>query len=449
MSTFEKQQIISIQNFRTMKSLGIKLLSFSLFLIASITFFSCEEDTTGTTCETIICDAGFTCVNGICVVDNSTDEYRLTGNISTNKTLDAANVWTLEGRVIVEPGVTLTIEPGTVIKGKLGVGAAASSLIIAKGATINAVGTPSNPIVFTSEGDNITSGSQVGTSLNYETQNGLWGGLIILGDAPISPESGNTAQIEGIPADVTAGNYGGNNPMDNSGRLAYVSIRFGGAEIGAGNEINGLTLGGVGSETEIHHIEVVSNFDDGIEFFGGTVNVSDAIVVNQGDDAFDVDQAWSGTLDNYINIAGPESDFSLEIDGPEGSENATGAFNMMNGTLKGGAGSMVIFKKDAQGNVGNTYFLNYEAGSTVSIDDPETYAKFDNGTLTLGGLQFDEAMGMALSDIAADDSGSGTTDYVTYFQANCSVVPSNTVGANTNEFTTWSLASKEGLLSGL
>jgi hypothetical protein len=432
-----------------MKSFGIKLLSFSILLIASMTFFSCEEDTTGTTCETITCDAGFTCVNGICVIETIVDEYKLTGSITTDKTLDAGNVWTLEGRVIVESGATLTIEPGTVIKGKLGVGAAASSLVIAKGATINAIGTASNPIVFTSEGDNITAGNQVGTSLNYETQNGLWGGLIILGDAPISPESGTTAQIEGIPADVASGNYGGNNPTDNSGTVAYISIRFGGAEIGAGNEINGLTLGGVGSGTTIHHIEVVSNFDDGIEFFGGTVNVSDAIVVNQGDDAFDVDQAWSGTLDNYINIAGSESDFSLEIDGPEGSENATGTFNMMNGTLKGGAGSMAIFKKDAQGNVGNTYFLNYETGSTVSIDDASTYDKFDSGLLTVGGLQFDEAMGMVLSDIALDDSGSGTTDYVTYMQANCSVVTSPTVGANANEFTSWSLASKEGLLSGL
>ncbi len=423
---------------------------FSFFLATTLlTLNSCKEDTTGTTCETIVCDAGFTCMDGVCVVDNSIDEYKLTGSITENKTLDAANVWTLAGRVIVEPGVTLTIEPGTVIKGELGVGAAASSLIVARGATINAAGTASNPIVFTSAGDNISNGSQVGTSLNYESQNGLWGGLIILGDAPISPESGATAQIEGIPADVTAGNYGGNNPTDNSGVLTYVSIRFGGAEIGSGNEINGLTLGGVGSGTTIHHVEVISNFDDGIEFFGGTVNVSDAIVVNQGDDAFDIDQAWSGTLMNFINIAGPESDFSLEIDGPEGSENADGKYELMNGTLKGGAGSMVVFKKSAQGNISNTYFLNYNSGSSLLLDDAETYDKLINGDLTFGGLQFADAMGMTLAEIAEDDSNSGTSEYATYVENNCSVVTTPTVGAIVSEFSSWSMADKEGLLFGL
>lgn len=433
-----------------MKSCKINLLSFAL-LVATLTFFSCKEDPIET-CDTITCDPGFTCENGMCIVDTSTDTYRLTGNITEDKTLDAGNCWILDGRIIVEPGVTLTIAPGACIKGETGEGALASSLIIAKGATINAAGTAANPIVFTSIGDNITSGNQIGTSLDYNTQNGLWGGVIILGDAPISPESGTTAQIEGIPADITAGNYGGTNATDNSGVFTYVSIRFGGTNIGAGNEINGLTLGGVGSGTTIHHVEVVANFDDGIEFFGGTVNVSDAVVVNQGDDAFDVDQAWSGTLNNFINIAGNESDFSLEIDGPEGSENAGGKFNMINGTLKGGAGSMAIFKKDAQGNVGNTYFLNYVEGSTVAIDDNSTYDHFDNGTLTMTGLQFDAAMGMEIEDIAADDSESGTTDFVEYFAAaanNNTVVTNPTIGADTNAFSTWSLAAKEGLLTGL
>ena len=97
--------------------------------------------------------------------------------------------------------------------------------------------------------------------------------------------------------------------------------------IGAGNELNGLTLGGVGSHTTIDKIEVVGNLDDGIEFFGGTVDASNLLVWAQGDDAFDIDQAYSGTISNIAYISGLDSDHGMEIDGPEGASNATGKFN--------------------------------------------------------------------------------------------------------------------------
>ena len=94
------------------------------------------------------------------------------------------------------------------------------------------------------------------------------------------PFAGNVTefQIEGIPASDANGLYGGNDATDNSGTITYVSIRHGGGEIGEGNEINGLTLAGVGSATTINNIEVVANVDDGIEFFGGTVNASNLLV---------------------------------------------------------------------------------------------------------------------------------------------------------------------------
>jgi len=133
----------------------------------------------------------------------------------------------------------------------------------------------------------------------------LWGGILILGNAKGSFAGGVTeVQIEGIPASDTNGLYGGSNDADNSGVLKYISIRHGGANIGEGNEINGLTLGGVGSGTVIENIEVVANQDDGIEWFGGTVSVKNALVWNSGDDAVDTDQAWAGTLDNFIVICG-------------------------------------------------------------------------------------------------------------------------------------------------
>ena len=209
-----------------------------------------------------------------CSYEYITDNTVKHGHITSDETWTADNIYELNGKVVVDNGVTLTIEQGTIIKGKTGNGALASALIIAKGGKINAVGTPSSPIIFTSTLDNIEKGQLTGSNLD-ENDGGMWGGVIILGNAPISAGNGNTSsQIEGIPATDIFGAYGGSDELDNSGVFSYVSIRHGGALIGAGNEINGLTLGGVGSLTTISNIEIISSLDDGIEFFGGTVNIS-------------------------------------------------------------------------------------------------------------------------------------------------------------------------------
>jgi hypothetical protein len=220
-------------------------------------------------------------------------EERITGirvvqNIHGTVTWTSDNVYVISGRISVEPGSTLIIEPGTIIKGESGTGANASSLLVSRNATIIAEGTPDLPIIFTSVADEITP-DQVRNGI-FESPNlgsdvnGLWGGVIILGNAPISASS-DVAQIEGIPTSDQNGLYGGSNPDDNSGILKYVSIRHGGTNIGSGNEINGLTLGGVGRGTIIDNIEIVANQDDGIEFFGGTVDATNIVVWNVGDDA--------------------------------------------------------------------------------------------------------------------------------------------------------------------
>src|SRR5690606_2619387 len=129
------------------------------------------------------------------------------------------------------------------------------------------------------------------------------------------------------------GLYGGTNAADNSGVIKYVSIRHGGANIGEGNEINGLTLGGVGSGTVVEYVEVIANQDDGVEFFGGSVNASNIVVWNAGDDAIDTDQAWSGTLNNFAIICGGDTDHALEVDGPEGTLLA--GHTVQNGTISG------------------------------------------------------------------------------------------------------------------
>jgi len=282
-------------------------------------------------------------------------------NITANETWYADTVYQLGGRITVTSGATLTIEPGTVIKGEAGTGANATALLVARGAKLMAEGTASMPIIFTTVADEITheqlmTGDFKSPNLDA-TVNGLWGGVIVLGNAKISASnaSGDVSevQIEGIPTSDANGLYGGSDDADNSGVIKYVSIRHGGANIGSGNEINGLTLGGVGSGTTIENVEVVSNQDDGIEWFGGTVSVTNVVVWNAGDDAIDTDQSWGGTLDNFVVIT--PSDRPFELDGPEGTYEAS--HTIKNGNVQ--ASSADITSGD---------LINTDANSLVSLE---------------------------------------------------------------------------------
>ena len=250
----------------------------------------------------------------------------ISSNITSNTTWYADTVYQLGGRITVTSGATLTIQPGTVIKGEAGTGSNATALLVARGGKLMAEGTASLPIIFTSVADEITpemvaAGNFASPNLD-PTVNGLWGGVLILGNAKISPKPGTAGellevQIEGIPTSDANGLYGGNDDADNSGVLKYVSIRHGGTNIGSGNEINGLTLGGVGNGTVIENIEIVANQDDGIEYFGGTITTKNVISWNCGDDALDTDQSFGGTIDNFVVIT--PADHAFELDGPEGN----------------------------------------------------------------------------------------------------------------------------------
>lgn len=340
------------------------------------------------------------------------------GLIVENQTWTADRIYELDGRVIVAEGVTLTIEPGTIIKGQNQTGANASALMIARGAMINAVGTPQKPIIFTSILDNIELGQTSGSNLS-ESDKGKWGGLVILGKAPISFSGATEAQIEGVPADESLGLYGGNVSNDNSGKIQFVSIRHGGSEISGGSEINGLTLGGVGSGTIVSDIEIFANLDDGIELFGGTVNVSNILISHQGDDGVDIDQAYSGTVDGFMVVHAGDTDKGLEIDGPEGSENAGGKFTLKNGTLigAGNVGNPADFKSKAQGTVQNVIFRGYAAGQRIliasSYDDAcastsNAYKNLVDGNLLFTGVNYagytvDVYAASGTCDTTADD----------------------------------------------
>ena len=332
------------------------------------------------------------------VTETNTDEVdpfadsTLEGNITENKTLDASKIWLIKGRVSVIDGTTLTIPAGTIIKAASGTGADASTLIVARGGKMIANGTADNPIIMTAAADNIEVGGtypESGPALNVDTR-GLWGGLLILGRAPCSFKSDVTElQIEGIPTSDTNGLYGGSVADDNSGSFQYISIRHGGAEIGEGNEINGLTLGGVGSGTTINQIEVVGNVDDGIEFFGGTVKATNLLVWGQGDDAIDVDQGYAGTIDGALVVLTAASDHGFEIDGPEGS--APGRFTLKNATVIGATddcdaegvdGEMADFRKGATGDILNILFKDFAGGKDVELDASADASTYTAGTLT-------------------------------------------------------------------
>ncbi len=372
-------------------------------------------------------------------------------NITSDVTWSGDSIYVLAGRIVVESGATLTIEAGSIVKGQAGSGANATALIIARGGTLNAVGTASSPIVMTSVADEITIGEVSSPNLSSDLI-GLWGGLIVLGNAPISADAA-AVQIEGIPADDSNGLYGGTDAADNSGTIQYVSIRHGGSNIGEGNEINGLTLGGVGTGTTIDHIEVVANQDDGIEFFGGTVNVSHAIVWNVGDDAIDTDQAWSGTLDNFIVIGGDQTDHAMELDGPEGE--GTGTHTITNGSLKGfnddgeGGGEYFDCRSGLTANLSNLYFFNFSDDSDAELDNNGVAANYLAGDITFTNLEFNVSHlaegNVTIDDIFADKSDAGTAFET--IAPGATVVTTATVGATKSEFTGWTWADNLGELS--
>ena len=283
----------------------------------------------------------------------------VSGHLTEDTHWVSDSTYEMVGKVVVDSGVTLTIDSCTTILAREGQGSLASALIVARGGKIMAEGTESCPIIFTSVlSEEVTLD---------ETDMGLWGGIVILGNAPISADA-SPANIEGVPVNEDYGLYGGDDQMDNSGVFTYVSIRHAGALIGDGNELNGLTLGGVGRGTTIDNIEVVGNLDDGIELFGGCVNATNLIVWAQGDDAFDVDQGWFGVITNYVNVEGADSDHGMELDGGEGTTNPS--FTFKQGTFLSMDGVEFHFRDGAMGSVQYDYTLgtaNIEADTATSV----------------------------------------------------------------------------------
>jgi hypothetical protein len=240
---------------------------------------------------------------------------QVTANLTNSEKWYATNEYVLNGKIYVLSPAVLTIEPGTVIKGMTGTPGdpnTISALFITRGAKIIASGTPDNPIIFTSDQDDVT----IPNDLPIYAR-GLWGGLVILGNTVLNKAldvAGNTSNpkydvFEAMPDVQINGQYvhryGGNDDEDNSGVLHYVSIRHAGFKVTTDKELNGLTLGCVGRGTTVDHVEMYAAADDGVEFFGGTVNTKYMVSAFNDDDAFDVDQGYRGKNQFWFAIQEP------------------------------------------------------------------------------------------------------------------------------------------------
>lgn len=228
--------------------------------VATFSLSSCDDDETTTD-------------------DTNTSTYtEVSANITTNTTWTADKKYLLKGNIFVTNNAQLTIEAGTVIFGdKVTKGA----LIIERGSKIFANGTEAKPIVFTSV-----------APANFRNY-GDWGGVVILGKA--TNNQGGNVNIEGITSGSN-GQYGGSDDADNSGVFKYVRIEFAGIALSTDNELNGLTLGSVGSGTELHHVQVSWSGDDAFEWFGGTVNATNLVAYRTWDDDFDTDFGFRGKV---------------------------------------------------------------------------------------------------------------------------------------------------------
>ncbi len=275
----------------------MKKTAFTLLFFVSISFLlvSCGDDDTA---DIIIYDNS--------VINNTTNNgggggetgetIYLTGTYIEDLTLDPINEYIIDGPMIMADGTTLTIPGGMTIKAS----ATGSDvyLAIAQGAKIMAVGSVSQPIVF--------------TSASSAPHAGDWGGLILLGKAPINSVTGGT---ETATSEIGSLPYGGNDATDNSGSLSYVRVQYSGGKADGQSENNGFSFYGVGSGTLIQYVQMYEGLDDGFEFFGGTVNVDFLSAVNAQDDSIDWTEGYSGTITNAYVMHGAEHDKGIEGDG--------------------------------------------------------------------------------------------------------------------------------------
>lgn len=300
----------------------------------------------------------------------------LKGEITAAKTLSASNDYMLQGLVVVKTGTTLTIEKGTVIKGEA---QSKAILLVEAGAKLVAEGTETEPIVFTSQ------------AAPADRRPGDWGGLVILGNAPVNVPGGK-GNVEGILKTVSGTQYGGTDPDDSSGVIRYVRVEYAGVILAQDNEVNGVTFGGVGRGTKVDHVQVRQALDDCFEFFGGTVDAKYLACQGNEDDGFDWDNGYSGRLQFLVLQQAPGH--VGEDNGFEGDNDAQGTGNaplsnptIYNASLFGKNNDAdnvqygLLLRKNTRATLKNLLVSGFEA--SIDVRDTSTRDGVTQNALTL------------------------------------------------------------------
>lgn len=362
---------------------------------------------TGTTLETITNTTG------------TVEACTITGTITENLTLTAGIGYALDGPVFVgEDGganVSLTIPAGTTVFGKAG----QDYLVVTRGSRLNASGTASSPIIMTSIQD-------VQGTVNPDTDRGQWGGLVINGFAPINDcidatATGGTAACE-KSGEGSSGLFGGDNANDNSGTLQFMQVKYAGNLINDEDELNGIAFQGVGAGTTCDHIQVHNNSDDGVEFFGGSVQCNYLVLTGIGDDSLDWTDGWQGGA-QYVLVkqADDAGDRGIEGDNRSSNNDLTPRSNptIANFTFIGGAAgdTGVVNRAGTDAKIVNGIITGFQDAG-IDIDDG-SIARAQNGSLTYASLFLDNA-----DNIESGDS-SETFDTEGFISSSPNVVQGN------------------------
>lgn len=309
-----------------------------------------------TSCRKI--EEDVTIIGGGGTTDSTVENTILEGKISADRTLKANYVYKIRGIVYVVNGAKLTIEPGTIIHGEKGA-TSRGTLVITKGCQIIADATKDNPIVFTSDQSSPARGD--------------WGGIVILGNAKTNSSYNGVAGVGSVEGGVNnaegLGLYGGTNDADNSGVLRYVRIEYAGYAYLPDNELNGLTLAGVGNATTVDYVEIFKANDDAIECFGGSVNLKHTIFISTLDDDFDTDNGWSGKVQWGIIMRDSAVADISKSESFESDNDANGS-TLTPQTMGVYSNITVVGPRATTANIGNSLFLagaQIRRNSSISI----------------------------------------------------------------------------------